>query len=219
MNMRRLTSGIFLFGALTSSAFATDDLQPNDALAASTYDWSGIYAGLGLTASRFSDTDTLFPGFESSGDGANATAFAGINFQLDSWVFGVEADYSRPNADFDVLPAGYQSVEITEMASVRARIGFAVDKVMLYGTAGLGYAQADVTAFTGLAAPVTVTTELDGFGAVYGLGIDYAITNNVVIGLQYQHQDYNDFGKGNTLPGQVIDAKFDSITARVIFKF
>ncbi len=96
------------------------------------------------------------------------------------------------------------------MASIRARVGYAVwDRVMLYGTGGVAFADARVTATDtilippglGAAAPfanigplsasvgtATETRTLVGWTA--GGGADWAVTNNIVLGFLYRHSEF-----------------------------
>jgi len=221
MNMRSLVIRLLALSAMTTSAYAADDLRGTIQPEESGYDWSGIHLGVGATYGDFKDRDTLFPGTLSRGDAFNVTAFAGISRQFGPLVVGLEGDYTRLDGDFSALPAAFSSITIKDVMSLRARVGVAMDRMMVYGTAGVGYAKADVVAFTGLPAPApaTIGVELDGYGAVFGAGIDYALTDNFLIGVQYQHHIYDSFGKDNARPGQVIDAKFDVVTVRASYKF
>jgi len=84
-----------------------------------------------------------------------------VNFQLDSIVFGVEADAQAADIDDDFndvagsapgTAANFRQ-EIDFFGTVRARLGFAWDDVLIYATGGYAWANVDVDV-TFLSAPV-----------------------------------------------------------------
>jgi outer membrane immunogenic protein len=104
---------------------------------------------------------------------------------MDNVVVGVEADIGRNwNEEEFGIPA---TVKTTVEGSVRARVGFAFDRALVYGTAGwtATKAEADV-------AGDTVSDTLSGY--TVGAGLDYAVTDQVFARGEYR---YNDFGTGN----------------------
>ncbi len=58
-------------------------------------------------------------------------AHLGFNIQRDKWVYGLEGDIDAVEDTYDYL------------ASVRGRLGLATDSVLLYGTAGVAFAESD----------------------------------------------------------------------------
>ncbi len=214
--MRSLVVKVLALAAMSSSAYAADDhLRGSIPSQAASYDWTGIYVGAGVRYGDFKDRDLLVPAFVSSGDNINGTVFAGYNYQYGNLVFGIEADYTKMDADFEItqIPA-----VVDDLYSLRGRVGLAMDRAMVYGTAGISYTSVTATYPLGIG-----NVELSDIGYVFGLGIDYAITDNIIVGLQYQHQIYNNFGEDDypaaLAPLQGIDADFDVIEARVSYKF
>lgn len=107
--------------------------------------------------------ESIFESFRSSltADGIIGGAQAGYNFQAGSLVFGIEgdisfADWDRSSIVFDedfddydnFVPdaegraIGAASVDVDMLASVRGRLGYAFDSVMIYGTGGVAWADA-----------------------------------------------------------------------------
>jgi len=166
------------------------------------YDWSGVYAGVfagvGDTSSDWDGTDesaTIPP--ESVDESLNDTAFllgalAGINFQHDSWVFGIEADIawfdSKEHEHLDGGEGLDLTSEIDILGSLRARAGYAADRTLFYVTGGLAFADAEHTWDDGsfFVDPFDLRPEkvdLD-FGWVIGAGVEHAWTDNWLVRIE-----------------------------------
>ena len=88
----------------------------------------------------------------------------GYNWQTGSMVFGIEGDISftdwdessvvfdEPLDNFGIAAdaVGVASVDVDFLASVRGRLGYAMDSVMIYGTGGLAWADATARAHVNL---------------------------------------------------------------------
>jgi outer membrane immunogenic protein len=115
------------------------------------------------------DADGFLPGvfntFRSSlsPDGLIGGVQGGYNWQSGSMVFGIEgdvsfADWGHSSATFDSLDGdvlglrdrdeawGSASADVDMLASVRGRVGFAMDSLLIYGTGGVAWADADARA-------------------------------------------------------------------------
>src|SRR5690606_24007120 len=82
--------------------------------------------------------------------------------------------------------AGATNVDIDAMGTVRARLGYAMDRVMLYGTAGLAWAHADAAYNAG-----TVNDRFH-LGWAAGVGIEYLLTPRWSAKLEYIYADFGD---------------------------
>ena len=96
--------------------------------------------------------DSLIP------DGLVGGAQAGYNWQFSSLVLGLEgdisiADWSRTTTVFDEPLDGFgvaadaigrATAQIDMLASVRGRLGMAFDNILVYGTGGVAWADAEV---------------------------------------------------------------------------
>lgn len=193
--MRKLAIALSFGTALCvgGSAMAADIIEPT------VYDWSGVYggvfAGIGYTSSDWDgtdDDDTFEPvDIDESLNDTQAVlgALAGINFQHDQWVFGLEADIAWFDSDKNESLDGAEGLDITSeielLGSVRARLGYAADRTMFYLTGGAAFADAEHTwdddGDVDDADPVDV--DLD-FGWVAGAGIEHAWTDNLLVRLE-----------------------------------
>jgi outer membrane immunogenic protein len=162
--------------------------------AAQTHNWTGFYiggtAGYSSTSTRWSDlglngtpwTDGSTHKFST--DGAAFGLLTGYNFQSGYFVGGVEADlsYSTGSERFNwPAPNGgigtsYIDAEANWLATFRGRLGFAFDRLFVFGTGGLAYGDPSAHWFsTGGAQWVS-----DGWrtGYVWGGGAEYALNQN-----------------------------------------
>ncbi|MDR7142497.1 outer membrane protein [Rhizobium sp. BE258] len=148
------------------------------------FTWSGPYIG---AEGGYSWT-TFDPDGASNVDanGGILGGFAGYNYQFDNnWVIGVEGDVLH---NWNEEDTAFGSVETTWQGSVRARVGYAFDNALLYGTAGWAIARAEGHP-TGAS---DVSDTLNGW--TIGAGIDYAFTQNIFARGEYR---YTDYGSGN----------------------
>ncbi len=157
------------------------------------FNWTGFYAGvhggLGWGDSSFGGTS----GYALGGQ-------LGYNYQLQSgMVFGAEADLSLTGIDRGAFNNDY-------LGSVRARLGYGFDRVLIYATGGFAYAGGE---FGGV-------IDRTHYGYALGFGLEGTITSNVSVRLEYL---YSDFGT-RSYPG-VGPIGFDTsvIRAGVNYKF
>src|SRR5262249_16842293 len=72
------------------------------------------------------------------------------------------------------------------VAHVRGRLGYALDRLLIYAAGGLAGADFDVKANNGLDDGGHAT------GWSVGGGLEYAITDNVLVRAEFLHDDYTD---------------------------
>jgi outer membrane immunogenic protein len=143
-----LLTSVALTALFGGSAFAAD-LRPAYKAAPPpppVYSWTGIYWGVNVGYSwgeAKNDVTLLGVGTASSSrkmDGAIGGFQAGYNWQFNrNWVFGVEADISFTDINDNTLGI---PVHVDYVGSARARLGYAWDRMMLYGTGGLAFVRA-----------------------------------------------------------------------------
>ncbi|WP_334192707.1 outer membrane protein [Pararhodobacter sp.] len=108
---------------------------------ASAYDWSGAYAGLGVTYGRMQfDTNGAIPSYPDA-DGWGLSGIAGYNWQSGNLVFGGEvvADFSNREGMNDCGAPGNNCTSAVEnQASIRGRVGYAMDRSLMFMTVGYG---------------------------------------------------------------------------------
>ncbi len=144
------------FLALATTAFAADlpagPYTKAPAFAPVLFDWTGCYIGVvgGGNWGQSQQTARSGPNvgapitgnFNLSGGIAGGTV--GCNYQTSNFVFGIENDISWTNKKGsapDILPfdpAFTSSTREKWIDTLRGRVGFAFDRFMVFGTAGVG---------------------------------------------------------------------------------
>jgi outer membrane immunogenic protein len=153
-------------------------------------DWSGFYAGAQL---EYGDVD-VSGALTEEGTGGLAGIFAGYRYDLGSYVIGGEIDINA--ADID-LPAAGGSLETVSRIGLEA--GFDAGPALFYGTVGAARATVDAGADT-----------LAGNGYFYGIGIDYAVTDQIVLGAELLQHEFEDF---DNVTGRDVGATTFAISA------
>ena len=141
-----------------------------------------------------------------------AGAQIGYNYQIKNWVLGVEGEVSSTNlkgSNRDPIYPNINQSETNFVGVLSGRLGYAWERLMLYGKAGGAWANSRysdyaVNSFTVgvdlLAVTVPSGTKEDAatvnrFGYMLGAGIEYALTPQWSVKVEYQ---YLDFGKQRT---------------------
>lgn len=164
------------------------------------YNWGGFYFGVnggyGFGSSQWTDPHNA-SGVGSSGS-FNVSGYAvggtvGYNFQADAFVFGVEGDVDAMGMDGKVgnpfcstvgFGGGTQcETKQTWLATARGRIGWAVDRVLFYGTAGGAFGNIQ----TGIGGNLQSTTKA---GWTAGGGVEAALADNWTVRVEYLFVDF-----------------------------
>jgi len=167
-----------------------------------TYNWSGAYAGLvGSYTWSHSQESYDNPTYAAAApiDPSNASAPGigvelGVNHQgANGFVVGLEGGFTYANL-YSIgpdrlgdlhhgTPGVYHVTSSSDWAAdLRARFGFAMDNLLVFGTAGVSTSHVSVSSTDG---PVTDSAMLTGF--VFGGGIEKALTQKVSVKLEYLH--------------------------------
>jgi outer membrane immunogenic protein len=209
------------------------------AVATPMYDWSGFYVGVfgGGGYGNHNLNNALGPaGFANytinySSTGAIAGGEAGYNVQSGNIVGGIEVDgfwSGIKGSDTTQVLAGSFAVtgidatSLRDGATVRARGGIAVDRLLLFFTGGWAYGNfqhtnTDVTFGLGVD---QFTTHRSGLAA--GGGIAYATTDNLIGKIEYRYYDYGRFVRAAPLNGAApytVDNTYSVVTIGLDFKF
>lgn len=210
-SMLRLLVAAFFMGPLAAPAAAQfealDEYRPD----ASFVDrWSGFYAGgaLGATWGRF-DSAILTPPPARFGTDSSSVAvglIGGAMAQYENLVFGFEVDVNWGDLGFSRVISGVPvTAEADWHATLRARAGYAFDRVMLYGTGGLAVGRVELS-LPGARRRASET------GWTIGAGIETMLSENFTARAEYL---YTDFGSTRgMLGGDPFSAEFDSHTVR-----
>lgn len=196
-----------------------------------TYAAAGNFENTGTRKAADMDTKDMLAGIHG-----------GYRYQMNQIVVGIEGSASfgklKGTHKENAPPVGNDYItngEIGPLYMGTAILGYAMDRALIYGKAG--YAMADVkfdASFhnkDGIGGTngtlVKISNTFDRSGFVYGGGIEYAITNNISLGVEYLHVD---LGKSNVATVKTTnsgittekvtgDAAIETVTARVNFKF
>jgi outer membrane immunogenic protein len=195
MKKRLLLSGIALAAlAIAAPASAADVPMRGPVYKAapvSLFNWTGFYIG-GNAGYGWGDSDNLAPSGWSGG------GQVGYNWQYaPNWVFGLEADLSGSNlSDSNAAGAPLVNSKVNYFGTARARLGYTVDRVMVYGTGGLAWAHDRVN--DGL-----VQANGTQVGWTGGAGIEYAFAPNWSTKLELLYADYGNKTYALTTPTRV----------------
>jgi outer membrane immunogenic protein len=208
------------------------------ALATPAYDWSGFYVGVfggggfgnhnlhnALGNAGFANF-TL--NYESTG--AIAGGEVGYNVQSGNVLVGVEADgfwSGIKGSDVGLFNAGnvaaIDATNLRDGATIRARGGITVDRLLLFFTGGWAYGDFLHTNTDPLNGIDQFSTHRSGLTA--GGGIAYALTNNVIGKFEYRYYDFGGYTRaGNPLTpnGQLpytVNNTYSVVTLGLDFKF
>lgn len=198
---RQILTAIFAVG-MTSVAYA-------DGPAA---DWRGFYYGTHIGGfwgdADLSDFDD--PSYSESFDGGIAGGQVGYNWQSANLVFGIEGDYSVVTADEGLTRADLERVGVDWRATLRARLGYAFDRHLLYGTAGLAAGRIELDDDTDIGKETAI-------GWTIGGGLETKLTPKLSARVEYL---YSDFGNENSyVSGDDVSADVTAHTLTVGFNY
>jgi outer membrane immunogenic protein len=259
-------------GAMAGQALAADlDFMPAPPPPPFVPTWAGFYVGghLGYGETKFDfrqDLDVFDAAQNLSGsntfrssvspDGIVGGVQAGYNWQINSFVFGLEgdisfADWNSGTTVFDSDVDGVRGLGIGDdafgtakgdldfLASVRGRVGYAFGNVMIFGTGGVAWANADARAtmvaydaFNDVETTWTGKGSLDDIAAVAGGGMAWMVIPQTfsvgVEGLYYWFKDSTTliddtiaFGDGGSMDVRATAELHDTwvVRARADFHF
>lgn len=207
-------AAVALLMAATSASSAADfgPARFKAAPAAAVYSWTGFYVGGnvggGMASSRFDDPcfycTSAIPttGFFTGG------AQVGYNYQFGHGLVGIEADVNGNSRFKGALLGGDDSRAINvglkadTSGTIRVRAGLVVDTVLAYVTAGAAWADVrqtgveffNFTPFANFGSPTGGTANGSGvvWGGVVGIGVEYALDQNWIVGGEFLHTMYGD---------------------------
>lgn len=178
--------------AAEADGYAKQRLAPSysQADACDAHKFAGLYAGLhvGLASLRssFEDVDGFAAGdrsVEDTNGGAAAAVQIGFNWARCNWLYGVEADYTWVNASSTSQQAGggFSLKQAIDYAtSLRARLGYAADAWLFYGTVGLAFGGLrTLYDNTAAAPPLGFESDEARLGFVIGGGVEYALSDHL----------------------------------------
>ncbi|WP_192253757.1 outer membrane protein [Mesorhizobium silamurunense] len=192
--MGRLTLASAGFFALLSGSTLAADAGADLPMTAPGFDWTGYYAGLqagyGWGSSDISGTEGEPFAASPDLDGGFVGGHVAGLWQFSQAVIGARAELNYSSTDGSALlgPGNSVGTDIKWFGSVNAEAGLAVDRWLIYGVGGVAFASIETSQEAGPSFAKTHTSA----GWTIGAGVDYALSNNIVVGAQYR---YYDFGK------------------------
>ena len=208
------------------------------------FTWTGIYVGgqigyaWGTVDANAGDNFGDFTSFSTTADGVIGGGHVGYNLQLNQWVFGLEGDVdgsslSKTTSDIIFIPSlvnaggpfggaipATVSANLDVQGSIRGRLGYAWDRVLLYATGGVSFGGFNASIDTPFGYASRSNTRV---AWTAGGGIEYAVTNNWSIRAEYRYTPYgrNTIYATNAfeLIGGFANAKFDENRVQVGFSY
>jgi outer membrane immunogenic protein len=197
------------------------------AVAPVLYSWTGCYIGANGGGKWARESGSVSPvpitaggltitGFAIPLDDTASTWLAGgqvgCNYQAGQFVFGIEGDIDAQRwstsriVRVGDIPAGVSqlfvpgdgfSIRSRWEASVRGRIGYAWDRLLIYATGGVGFTNVQVNSnfipvtVGAIAFPGTFVSDSETFaGPTVGAGVEYAIWQNLSLGVEGRYTWY-----------------------------
>jgi len=214
----------------TTGAMAADAIVEEPVPVVEFFSWTGGYVGL-QGGYAWADADIVdefdFDIGSEAFNGGLLGLYAGYNWQSGAWVFGGEADINWvSNEEEFFVPVGddVYGVEVGTdyLASLRARIGYAWDRTLVFATGGIAFTEvgADASSFNGLDFDDVELASESATGWTLGLGIEHAFTDNWLGRFEYRYYDFgdSDLNDFNDLGGSV-EVQVQTATVGIAYKW
>lgn len=208
---------------------------------APAFNWNGFYAGVHLGGAWASDTVTqstgavTFSSTKVSSTGVFGGGQLGFNWVVaPNWLLGVETDVSGASLNGTATHNGRAQFneKVNAFGTVRGRVGYVANNVLLYGTGGFAWSD-DTFTRTQVAATATTTPPLGDIrtnsamrtGWAAGAGIEWGFARNWAARFEYLHLDLSDQTFSFNPPNNVFRSidegrlKVDTVRAGVSYLF
>ena len=214
-----------LGGARTPPVVEPFDTSPPVRL----FTWRGFYAGVnGGYAWGSGDATVINDGINAGTlDAIDPSGFLGggqigYNAQFGNFVIGAEADLQGGWVDGSsagvagLVGPSSTSSDLNWLSTVRGRIGFAGDRVLVYATGGVAWADIDFTARTPL---VTLSGGDTLTGYALGGGVEWALGTNWTARAEYLYIDLDDAKLTGAGTSATFDNAFHTMRVGLNYKF
>lgn len=211
-------SVLIISATLAATAAVASDLPAPMPMSAEPveipFTWTGFRAGIqagylkkhAILEDLASDTNLLNADFDKGG--VTLGMFAGFDYQFEQgFVLGIEADLNwdglktgetaMVNASTGVVePDQFANATLKWDSSVRARIGYALDRFMPYITGGIAYGQLEhgrlyTDDANAGAAPESTAYDTRLVGWTLGGGFEYAFTQYILARVEYRYTKFH----------------------------
>lgn len=207
---------------------------------AAAYDWSGFYIGANGgwgTSRKCWDYAGTAGGLRAvnaddgchDASGATAGGQIGYNWQVGTWVFGLEAqgnwaDFKGSNVALFSNGANTNQTKIDAFGLFTARVGYAFNNALLYVKGGAAVTS-DKYSYYNTATGIDIATASETrWGAAVGGGFEYGFTPNWSFAVEYDHlfMDSKDVTFSPVVTRQNVDRikqDADIVTARINYRW
>jgi outer membrane immunogenic protein len=230
----RAAAVAFAFSLGIGAASAGDRYDGLTYPGALPYNWSGIYFGghaggehTAIAWTFTNPTETM----DQSHLGFIGGVQGGAQWQWSSVVLGAEVSYRWANIEEtsgSILQPGFSlTSEVRNLLLVTGKVGVAWENLLAYAKGG--WASGDVDFRSSVTATGVLATSSSGRenGWIAGVGLDYALTQHISIGVEYDYVRLNADPR-DQIPGpagvagsQAVNGGIDiqTVMARLNFKF
>jgi len=202
----RLVAAVLGGAGSACAALAADLPVKAPVLPPTVYNWTGFYVGV---HAGYGGGMKDWGGINSLAGGPIAGGQVGVNQQIGNWVIGIEADASWAGvrgARDELVAIPFSVSNFTEtiaskidaITTIAGRLGFAQDRWLVYVKAGAAWAhethaQNQVSTISGVpgAQTVAISGTENRFGAMIGLGAEYAFLGNWSAKFEYDYFDFS----------------------------
>jgi len=206
--------GSVALAALTSLPARAADMTPvvqrpaTSGYIPAQFFWTGFYLGAGIGGGWGHSTfvDPFGSIASPSLKGFLLGGVAGINYQINSIVLGVEGDFVGSLAKgttIDPLGDALQT-QVLWTATITGRLGWAFDRLMIYGKGGAAFDYDRDTVTQPSAVAVVGSTTRAGW--TVGAGAEYAFTEHWTTRLEYDYLRFPSKGSVFSGPGPLNSA-------------
>jgi outer membrane immunogenic protein len=186
---------------MTAPALAADLNRGYAPAPYSAFSWAGAYLGANIGYQFGSVTNS--GGVDPSGFMGGLQV--GYNWQTGQFVYGVDGDIQFSGSEDTV---GGRKFSNPWFGTVRGRVGYAMNNVLIYGTGGLAYGEGRLETPIG-------NEEHSHFGWTLGLGAEVSMARNWSVKAEYLFVNLSD--ERYTLTG--LDHDFESSLLRFGFNY
>lgn len=199
------------------------------------FSWTGFYVGgeLGwIRTDPVYTTGALLLGTPfvvsaaTGKDGMSYGVLAGYNYQMGNVVLGIEGDFEGWTVGkirYTAITGDFLTAHSKWGGSVRGRLGYAADRVLLYIAGGAAFVSSQTSIPT---TGISFGGNNTRVGWTVGAGLDYAFTNNWFTGVEYRYSQFQSQSLIYPIPvlnlgtiGLKQDLSNNQIMARIGYRF
>jgi outer membrane immunogenic protein len=194
------------------------------------YNWTGFYVGAHI-GYGWADFEGVDPVVGVLTDSFSATGFIyggqiGFNYQMGSWVFGIEGDFSFGDIKHseDILGIATAEAKVDRIITAAARIGYAFDRTLLYAKLGGAWTQEKYN-FSLPLLGASASSTVDRTGWLIGVGLEYAFLGNWSAKIEYNYMDMGSKDVTLTVVGPIavtvanVDLTIQTVKAGINYRF